>query len=623
MYKFLLTIFYFCIATIFLNAQYKIIPEPLSIEYKESNSKLANEISIVDNEKYRNEINLFKIQLELLGYKVNYITSKQKKNSKFNIELLTNICSDPEGYSLELLNNLITISASESVGIFRGMSTVLQLVDNIKDQQKPADQILKNCRIVDEPRFNWRGLMFDVSRHFFSVEDVKKYIDQMAKYKFNTFHWHLTDDEGWRIEIKSMPKLTAVGAWRSERVGKFGDGRPAPIKDEPKTYGGFYTQDEIKDVVAYAKQRHITIVPEVDVPGHSMALLAAYPELSTKKEEKFVSNGFKFSEWFGDGTFKMLVENTLNPIDENVYVALDKIFGEVAALFPGQYIHVGGDESYHGYWEEDEACRKFMKAKGMKNGLDLQGYFMRRVEKIISAKNKKMIGWDEILYGGLADGAAVMSWRGMKGGIEAAKQGHNVVMTPTEFTYIDYTQGDRSLETPIYASLYLKKAYEFEPLPDSIDPKLILGGQANLWTEAIPDLPYAFYMTYPRAFATAETLWSSKRNKNYNNFINKVEHQFDQFDKAGISICKAVYDPIVKVEKTGDKLMCSLECETPGAQLSYTTNNTFPTKNTMVYSKPFELPLGEYNLRVTTFKNGKAIGRTLNLSREVLLERAK
>ena len=286
---------------------------------------------------------------------------------------------------------------------------------------------------TDYPRFGWRGLMLDVSRNFFSKEDVKQYIDQMARFKYNTFHWHLTDDNGWRIEIKSLPKLTEVGAWRVPRYGQFSE-RAKPNPGEKATVGGFYTQEDIKEIIQYAADRNITIVPEVDVPGHSMAAIAAYPELScTKDPNTKVNPGSSFSEWYGDGKFKMLLDNTLNPSDEKVYEFLDKVFTEIAALFPNPYIHVGGDECYKGFWTEDPGCQALMKKMNMKKPEELQSYFMKRVETILKSKGKKLIGWDEILEGGLAPEATVMSWRGIKGGIEAAKLGHDVVMTPNNF----------------------------------------------------------------------------------------------------------------------------------------------------------------------------------------------
>ena len=293
-----------------------------------------------------------------------------------------------EGYELTIGENAINLTANQASGIFNGLQTLRQLTPlNMETTEKSIE--IKGCKITDYPRFKWRGLMLDVSRHFFTVDEVKAYIDKMAQYKFNVFHWHLTDDEGWRIEIKSLPKLTEVGAWRVERHGRFGENRPYPKEGEEATYGGFYTQEQIKDVVRYAADRNITIVPEIDVPGHSMAALAAYPELSTKQEPKFVNPGSKFAEWFDDGSFKMLIENTLNPIDEKVYEFIDKVFTEVAELFPGEYIHMGGDEAYHGYWEEDESVQAFMKKHDIEDTHTLQSYFVRRVEKIISSKGKK------------------------------------------------------------------------------------------------------------------------------------------------------------------------------------------------------------------------------------------
>jgi len=466
--------------------------------------------------------------------------------------------------------------------------------------------------------------MLDVSRHFFTVDEVKAYLDQMAEFKFNVFHWHLTDDEGWRIEIKTFPKLTEVGAWRVERHGRFGSGRAAPKKSEKTSYGGFYTQEEIKDVIAYAAARNITIVPEIDVPGHSMALLAAYPQYSTKKEFKHVNPGAKFADWFAGGKFKMNIENTLNPADPAVYAFLDMIFDEVAALFPGEYIHMGGDECYHGYWEEDAKVQEFMAKNGIKNGEELQSYFVKRVEKIISSKGKKMIGWDEILEGGLAEGAAVMSWRGMKGGIEAAGLGHKVVMTPTTFAYLDYTQGDSSVENKIYADLSLEKSYSFDPVPELIlDPDLILGGQGNLWTEVVPNLPFAFYMTYPRAMAISESLWSTKENKNWEDFLSRTESHFIRFDQKGINIAKTIYEPEVKVYQEGRKLMCELKNPFSDIEMYYTIDNTYPVTFGKKYEEPFELPAGDFSLRVQSFRDGKAVERLLQIPRKDLESRVK
>ena len=609
------------------NAQHLIIPEPVSYE-------TTNDVFIIDNQvrldlqtkdvkvkKYAEQFQLF---LKEIGINV---THSNKTNKSIIITKIKKSKTElgNEGYTLEVNKNTIKLAANDDAGFFNGFQTLKQLfpLEFKTSSNHTSNQIkINGCKIIDYPRFGWRGLMLDVSRHFFTVDEVKAFIDQMSQYKFNVFHWHLTDDEGWRIEIKSLPKLTEVGAWRVERYGRFGDTRPYPQEDEKATYGGFYTQEQIKDIVSYATDRNITIVPEIDFPGHSMAALAAYPELSTKKEAKFVNPGSKFAEWYDGGKFEMLIENTLNPTDEKVYDFVDKVFTEIAQLFPGQYIHMGGDECYHGYWEADSSVQKFMKKNKIKDSHELQSYFVKRVEKIVSSKGKKMIGWDEILEGGLADGAAVMSWRGMKGGIEAAKMEHEVVMTPTTYAYLDYTQGDSSVENSIYASLSLEKSYSFEPIPEGVNPKFILGGQGNLWTEVIPNLPYAFYMTYPRAFAIAETLWSPKEKKDWNSFINRTEIHFSRFDTTKTNISKAVFDPIITVFKDGDKLMCELKNSIPNSEIYYTIDNTYPMQFGKKYTSPFEIPKGKLNLHTQTFRNGKPLGRELLINRTELEKRA-
>ena len=444
--------------------------------------------------------------------------------------------------------------------------------------------------------------------------------------KFNVFHWHLTDDQGWRIEIKSLPRLTEVGAWRVERFGRFGGGRKAPEAGEPTSYGGFYTQEEIREIVQYAQARNITIVPEIDVPGHSMALLAAYPQLSTLQEPKHVNPGSKFSKWYSNGSFEMFIENTLDPSNEEVYETMDQIFTEVAALFPGQHIHVGGDEAYKGFWERDPGCQAFMKREGLKDAEELQSYFIKRMGKIIESKGKTMIGWDEILEGGLAEGAVVMNWRGWKNeGAKAARMGHQVVMTPTTYCYLDYTQGDRSIEIPIYANLSLAKTYEFEPVPEGVDTTLILGGQGNLWTEAVPTIRHAFHQTYPRAFALSESLWSPAGSKDYEDFLVRTEEHIERFNQQEKSISKAVFDPIVSVAKNADEteFICTISHDFKQTTLYYSLDGTFPDAYSAVYEEPFLLPEGNITLNVVAYRDGEPFGRMLHISREQLEKRAK
>ena len=606
-----------------LQAQHSIIPDPVSYVIQKGSFVLNQNTKVYlvnSNPELRQITNLHFSSFLKKGLAISQ--KKPDSNTKYvTIEL--NKTPDGtlgnEGYSLDVGEKTVALKANTVSGLFYALQTFDQLLP--LEALSSGNIAIPACKIKDYPRFGWRGLMLDVSRHFFTTNEVKEYIDWMSKYKFNVLHWHLTDDNGWRIEIKALPKLTEIGAWRVERFGQFGE-REVPNQEEKTPYGGFYTQDEIKDIINYAIERQITILPEIDVPGHSMALLAAYPELSTKKEPKMVNPGSKFSEWHDDGTFTMNIENSLNPSDEKVYSVLNTIFGEIASLFPGQYIHVGGDECYHGYWEKDANCQALMERENLKDAKELQSYFIKRVEKIISSKGKKMIGWDEILDGGLADGAAVMSWRGIEGGIKAAKMGHEVVMSPNTYAYFDYTQGDHSVEVPVYANLSLKKAYEFEPVPEGVDPKYILGGQANLWTEKVPTIQHAFYMTYPRAFATIESVWSPSQNKNWENFSFRVENHFKRFDTAEKPISKAVYDPIVKTKMNGEKMICTLSSELSNVDMYYTIDGSFPAKYSIKYTGPFEIPSGEITFRVVAYRNGVQIGRMLTISKELLKKRA-
>ncbi|GAB4015903.1 beta-N-acetylhexosaminidase [Spirosoma koreense] len=600
-----------------------LIPQPVRIQPQNGVFTLGKATSIqYDGAESRVVADMLAQQLN--GPTGFSITSKPGKSGKIqlNLNATPNAQLGPEGYTLDASAKGVVITANRPAGLLYGMQTMLQLLPKeigsktavTKEWTVPA------VKITDYPRFGWRGIMLDVSRNFFTKAEIKEYIDQLVKFKYNTFHWHLTDDNGWRIEIKSLPKLTEVGAWRVPRAGHFGD-RADPKPGEAASAGGFYTQDDIREIVAYAQARNVTIVPEIDVPGHSMAALAAYPELSCTKTPVTVNPGTPFSEWYGNGTFKMKVENTLNPSDENVYAFLDKVFTEIAALFPNPYIHVGGDECYKGYWANDPGCQALMKQLNIRHVEDLQGYFMGRVEKILTAKGKKLLGWDEILEGGISPGATVMSWRGIKGGIEAAQAGHNVVMTPTTFAYLDYNQGEPTVDPPIYANLRTQKSYSYEPVPDGVDAKYILGGQGNLWTEQIPTLRYAEYMTFPRAWALAEVFWSPKEVKNWSNFAQRMETHFDRADVAQVSYSRAVYDAIVRTSMNNGKLRLELAGEIPGLDIYYTIDDTMPDQFATKYSQPVDLPDGPITLRVITYRNGKPIGHLITLTRDALQKR--
>jgi hexosaminidase len=532
-----------------------------------------------------------------------------------------------EGYMLEVTEKKIVVRASTTAGLFYGVQTLLQLFPKEIESKTPVQAVewrVQAVNVVDYPRFAWRGIMLDVSRHFFSKDYVKNYIDQLARYKFNRLHLHLTDDNGWRVEIKSLPRLTQVGAWRVPRTGTFGSNE-APKPGEKATDGGFYTHEDIKEIVQYAKERYIEVLPEIDVPGHSMAAIAAYPELCVTKDTSIrVNPGSNFSKWFGNGKFEMYIDNTLNPTDEKVYQFLDKVFTEVATLFPFEYIHMGGDECYKGYWERDANVRAFMKKNNIKNSEELQSYFTKRVSKILESKKKKLMGWDEILEGGIAPGATVMSWRGTKGGVEASHQKHPVVMSPSPHYYLDMMQGDASIESPVYSTARLKDTYQFDILAPGIDSAYVLGGQGNLWTEQIPTTAQVEYMTYPRAFAIAETVWTPKAQKDWNGFTTRMEEHFLRFEQAGINYSPSVYDAVIGVKKDSKgQLTITLTTEMEGLNIYYTVDNSTPNQYHPRYKEPIVFPPGADMLKVITYKNNKPAGRLISLKTEDLEKRVK
>jgi hexosaminidase len=392
--------------------------------------------------------------------------------------------------------------------------------------------------LVDYPAFNWRGLHLDVSRHFFTVDEVKRYIDLMALYKFNMFHWHLTDDQGWRIEIKKYPKLTETGAFRdSTMIGHYSD---QPRTFETETYGGFYTQDQIREVVQYAKERYITVIPEIEFPGHARAALAAYPELSCTGEQNGVPG-----TW---GIFDDIFCSKRETID-----FMKDVLGEVVELFPSEYFHIGGDEAPKTRWNKCPNCQKVIAENGLHDSHELQSYFIGQMDEFLTSKGKKLIGWDEILEGGLSPNAAVMSWRGTKGGIEAAKQKHEVVMTPTTYCYFDYYQsGHASEPIAIGGFLPLEKVYKFNPIPKGLsksEETYILGGQANLWTEYIASMEHLEYMTYPRALALAQSVWC-KEKPSYESFLDDfVNYQEDYLDRYKVNYARSIHQPKVEITR--------------------------------------------------------------------------
>jgi hexosaminidase len=605
-----------------------LIPTPAELKKSDGEFVLPSSISIVTDmsPELQGMAERLATQLNKVAGTKATVAAAALSNPTITLAVSKNLNLPAEGYQIWVTQSGVRIDGADAAGVFYGIQTLMQLMPAAVEGDKPAEAEWKIpfVSIKDYPRFGWRGLMLDVSRHFFTKEEVKRYIDDMAKYKFNILHWHLTDDQGWRIEIKSYPKLTSVGAWRVNKTGTFGNfSKPEP--DEPRDYGGFYTQEDIREIVQYAKERQVQILPEIDVPGHSLAAIAAYPELTCTPGKYEVSSGDRFMVWPGGGQhFYGLIDNSLCPAKEEVYVFLDKVFAEVAELFPFEYIHMGGDETARNFWEKSPLIKNLMQREKLKNLDEVQSYFVKRVEKIINAKGKKMIGWDEILQGGLAPNAAVMSWRGMKGGIEAAKMGHEVVMTPTDYVYLDYMQSDRIMEPPVYASLRLKKVYEFDPVPEGIDAKLVKGGQGNLWTEQIYTLRQAQYMTWPRAFAIADILWSTNKKRDFPAFVKRVEAHFPRLDASKTKYAPSMYDPDFKVaKKAKDQLEVTLTTELEGLDIHYSFDNSFPDEFYPKYEKPLLVPKDASLLKLISYRNGKQVGRMIIMPIEELKKRVK
>ncbi|MDZ7772233.1 MAG: beta-N-acetylhexosaminidase [Balneolaceae bacterium] len=434
-----------------------------------------------------------------------------------------------EGYSLEVSPERIEIEAPSSAGLFYGVQTLLQLMPGQIYRTDytlvPADTEWRvpAVSVRDHPRFEYRGMHLDVARHFFPVEFVKRYIDLLAMHKMNRFHWHLTEDQGWRIEIEQYPRLTSVGAWRdSTLVGHAGSG----IWDGER-YGGFYTQEEVREVVEYARERHITVIPEIEMPGHASAALAAYPELGCVEGKDYQVK----TTW---GVF----EDIYCP-SEQTFTFLENVLDEVMELFPSEYIHIGGDEAPKAQWEESELAQQVMAREGLETEEELQSYFIRRIEQYLNGNGRQIIGWDEILEGGLAPNATVMSWRGTEGGIAAARQGNKVVMTPVSHSYLDYYQAPRGSEPLAIGGFNtLRNVYSFEPVPEELTEEeagYVMGAQANVWTEYMHTGEKVEYMAWPRAAAMAEVVWSPAGRRNWTDFWRRLQPHFERFDVLGVN----------------------------------------------------------------------------------------
>ncbi|MDO3627763.1 glycoside hydrolase family 20 protein [Mucilaginibacter sp. BT774] len=499
-----------------------------------------------------------------------------------------------EGYLFVVDEKHVSITGHDAAGVFYGLQSLIQLAGRTINHAVPG------CIIEDHPRFAYRGMHLDVSRHFFTADQIKKWIDVLALYKINTFHWHLTDDQGWRIEIKRYPRLQSVAAYRNETL--VGHKKDLPHIFDGQRYGGYYTQDEVRQVVKYAAERHITIIPEIEMPGHAMAALTAYPNLGC------TGGPYQTATYWGVFSDVYCAGNNAT------FVFLQDVLDEVLNLFPSKYIHIGGDECPKQRWHTCPKCQKRMADENLKDESELQSYFIKRIERYLNSKGRQIIGWDEILEGGLSPGATVMSWTGEKGGIAAAKQQHQVVMTPEKYVYLDYYQSlypDEQLAAGGY--LPLKKIYSYEPIPsvlDSTQSKYILGVQANVWSEYLDSKQKAEYMMFPRMLALAETAWSSKENRDYIDFLSRLRQQYPLFKKLGIHAAN-VFDEITYTigKNPNGKTLINLDSTLPHGVIHYTTNGTAPGLYTPVYHDALVIDKGEI-VKAAVFKNDQQQGRT-------------
>lgn len=571
-----------CAITARTQSNVHIIPQPVSLQEKQGVFVVDNNIAIAAKGKETNAAAVFFADY---AKKVTGITmpvnAVKSKKIEFSIEKVNEV--GEEGYTIAVSPKSILVKANTGKGLFYAIQSLVQTLPFIRTN----DVVQIPCmEIKDYPRFKWRGLMLDVSRHFFAPEMIKEFIDLLAAYKMNVFHWHLVDGAGWRIEIKKYPKLTQQAAWRVDDWGKPWNwaGMEFNADRTKSTYGGYYTQEQIKEIVAYAQARNITVVPEIEMPGHSEIAMAAYPELSCNPKYHFGQAG---------NFYAAKVEGNYCAGNDSAFTFLQNILTEVMALFPSTYIHIGGDEVDKASWKKCAKCQARMKAENLKDENELQSYFIRRMEKFIVSKKRKMIGWDEILEGGLAPEATVMSWRGEAGGIEAAKMKHDVIMTPGSPCYFDHYQGDPETEPPAIGGFNtLKKVYHYEPIPVELnaeEAKHVLGSQANLWTEYIPTYEQAEYMILPRMPALAEVLWSAKEQRNWQSFTNRLQPHLVGFEQRGLHYSKGNFKVDIKPIVANNTLSIQLETENTDAAIYYTTDGSTPSTGSIKYEKEFEV----------------------------------
>jgi hexosaminidase len=594
----ILTTLLFLVAFAKITAQ-DIVPKPSSFIRNEGFFEINSNISI-DFDKKNQDLSALStyFQKYIATISEHHLAANKKANRRIKISFLPQNEAPNETYSLNITPNEIDIKATSKAGIFYAFQSIFQLLPSVTRTNFALK--IPCCSIEDTPRFAWRGMHLDVSRHFFSIDFIKEYLDLMAKYKMNVFHWHLTDDQGWRLEIKKYPKLTSVAAWRADRRDKTWREKEPALKGEAATYGGFYTQAQIKEIVAYATERNIQVLPEIEMPGHSMAAIAAYPEYSCEGTPVEVQTGgqYRYYPSFCAGK-------------DSVFLFLQDVLTEVIALFPSQYIHVGGDELDKVHWKKCAHCQQRIKAERLKDEDELQSYFMGRISTFLQKKGKKMIGWDEILEGGLTSGATVMSWRGESGGIAAAQMGHDVIMTPGSHCYFDHYQADPASEPlAIGGFTTLKKVYHYEPIPSVLtaeQAKLVKGAEGTLWTEFIPSVNQAEYMLLPRLLALSEVLWTKSNEKDWKSFRKRLDKHFFDFEQQGINYCKGNYKLDITPRFDDGKISATLATEDENVTVYYTLDGTEPSPLSEKYEgKPIAID-HTLLLRAAVFKDGKSM----------------
>ena len=591
--------------------QISIIPRPEIISVWNGNFELSSKTQILTESGSIEMQKLGKYLAKIINNATAFnivVSDVSEAKSIDNVIILSSNLSDnnlgDEGYKLQVDPTKITIQSNKLAGVFYGIQSLLQLLPNEilskKTDGQEIDWKIPCLYIYDKPQYSYRGMHLDVSRHFFPKEFIKKFIDLMAMYKMNVFHWHLTDDNGWRIEIKKYPELIDICAWRVDHEDQPWRTREQAKPGEKATYGGFYTQEEIKEIIEYANERNIEIIPEIEMPGHTSEIFSAFPELSCRGKKLKVQTG---SYWPNTDVFCAGNEKT--------FEFLENVLSEVAELFPSDYIHIGGDEADKTNWKSCKKCQKRIKDEGLQNEEELQSYFIKRIEKFLTSKNKKLIGWDEILEGGLAPEATVMSWRGVDGGIEAAQQGHDVIMTPTSHCYFDYYQADPEFQPEAIGGFTtLKKVYSFNPTPPVLndeEQKHILGAQGNIWTEYISTPEHAEYMSVPRMIALAEVVWTPKKRQNWKRFIKRLNNHYDRLEILDVNYCEGSFKiEINSKTDTSGKVSVHLESEIYDPEIHYTTDGSIPDINSPLYSKAFEIDSTTI-IKAGFFKDGNLI----------------